>query len=92
MRMTDPAPGWFEIFEIPTFKLYEVMDGNDDYIDKEYARVIQFFNNKWLCRYPRTQIVVFDKGYELKQEFTPLLMIFSIKPVLIIEYRIFYGT
>ena len=34
MRMLDPAPGWLEIVEIPTFNLYEVIAGNDEYIDK----------------------------------------------------------
>ena len=30
MTMIDPASGWFEIFEITTFNLKEVMAGNDD--------------------------------------------------------------
>ena len=34
MRIIDPAPGWLEIVEIPTFNLYDVMAGNDEYIDK----------------------------------------------------------
>ena len=32
--MIDPATGWFEIFEIPTFDLDELTAGNDEYIDK----------------------------------------------------------
>ena len=29
MTIIDPASGWFEIVEIPTFNLKEVMSGND---------------------------------------------------------------
>ena len=53
MTTTDLATGWFEILDISTFELDEVMVGNDEYIDKSSARVSQMFNNKWLCRYPR---------------------------------------
>ena len=81
MRMLDPAPGWLEIVEIPTFNLYEVIAGNDEHIDKEYARFIQLFNNKWICRYPRPQKVVFDNVSKYKRDFTPLLNDFDIKPV-----------
>ena len=34
MTMIYPATGWFEIIEIPTFDLDEVMAGNDKNIDK----------------------------------------------------------
>ena len=44
--------------------------------------VIQFFNKKWICRYPRPQKVVFDNGYDFKRDYTPLLNNFGIKPVL----------
>ena len=29
MTMIDPYMGWFEIFKVPTFYLYEVTSGND---------------------------------------------------------------
>ena len=48
--MIDPVTGWFKILEILTFDLDEVTGGNDEYIDKSYARVKQMFNNTWLCR------------------------------------------
>ena len=32
--MTDHNTGWFEIIKLPTFDLDEVMDSNDEYIDK----------------------------------------------------------
>ena len=44
--------------------------------------VIQLFNNKWICRYPRPQKFVFDNGYDFKRDYTPLLNDFGIKPVL----------
>ena len=34
MTMIEPATGWFEIFEIPTFDLDEVALRNDEYIEK----------------------------------------------------------
>ena len=40
------------------------------------------FNNTWLCRYPRLRKVVFDNGYDFKQDFTPLLNYFDTKDVL----------
>ena len=64
------------------FDLNEVAIGNDEYIDKSYVRVIQMFNNTWLCRYPRPRKVVFDNRYYSKQYFTPLLKDFDIKHVL----------
>ena len=78
----DPATGWFDIVEIPTFDLEEVTIGNYEYIDKSSTRVSQFFNNTWLCRYPRPRKVVFDNGSEFKQYFTTLQKDFNIKPVL----------
>ena len=45
------------------FDLEEVTIGNDEYIDKSSARVGQFFNNTWVCRYLRPGKVVFDKSY-----------------------------
>ena len=34
MKIIDPATGWFEIFEVPTFDLDKVKNWNDEYIDK----------------------------------------------------------
>ena len=82
MTKIEPATGWIRIFEIPTFNLDEVTAGNDEYIDKSYARVRQSFNNTWICRYPRPCKVLFDNGSEFKWYFTPLLKYFDIKPVL----------
>ena len=53
MMMIDPATGWFEIVDIPMFDLKEVTLGNDEYIDKSYARVSQLFNNTGICIYLR---------------------------------------
>ena len=82
MNIIDLATGWFEIVDIPTFNLNDVTAGNDEYTDKSSARVSQPFNNTWLCRYTHPQTVVFDNGSEFKQELTPLLKNFGIKPVL----------
>ena len=50
MTMIDPATGWFDIVEIPSFDLDEVTAGNDECINKSSVRVSQLFNNTWLCR------------------------------------------
>ena len=82
MAMIDPETGLFEIFEVPTFYLNELTDGNDEYIDKSSVRVIQLFNKKWICRYPRLQKVVFETISEFEQGFTTFLVDFYIEPVL----------
>ena len=79
MTMIDPAIGWFEIIEIPTFNLDEVKAGYDEYIDKSSDRVSQLFKNTWLCRYPYPCKFVFDNGSEFKKDFTTLLKDFYIK-------------
>ena len=45
MTMIYPSTGWFEIVEIPTYDLDEVMGGNDEYIYKSSVMVSQLFNN-----------------------------------------------
>jgi len=80
MTFIDPATGWFEIAEIPTFDLDLIKIGNKEYIDKSSARVSQIFNNTWLCRYPRPVEVVYDNGSEFKKDFQPLIKDFDIKP------------
>ena len=59
----DSAMGWFQIVKFTTYDLDEVTVGNDEYIDKLSASLCQFFNNIWLCRYPRPRKVVLDNGY-----------------------------
>ena len=34
ITMIDPATGWFDVVEIPTFDLEEVALGNDEYMDE----------------------------------------------------------
>ena len=82
MAMIGLATGWFWIVKITTFDLKEVTLGNNEYIYKSSSRVSHLFNNTWICRYPRRCKVVFDKGSEFKQDLTPLLKDFDIKPVL----------
>ena len=71
--MIDPSTGWIKIVEIPTFNLYEVTGGNDEYKDKPSSRVIQMFNNTWLYIYLLTHRVVFDNVSEFKQTSFPLI-------------------
>ena len=78
MTMIDPTMVWFEIIKFTTYGIYEVMDDNDENIDKSSARVIQLFNNTWIIRYPHTRKVVFGNGSEFKREFTTFLKDFDI--------------
>jgi Integrase core domain. len=80
MPFIDPASGWFEIAEVPTYDLEEVKAGNKEYIDKTSARISQLFNNYWLSRYPLPVEVVYDNGSEFKKDFQPLIEDFNIKP------------
>ena len=81
MTFIDPATGWFEIAQVPTFNVEDVKDNNVEYISKTSARISQLFNNTWLSRYPRPHKVIFDNGSEFKRDFVPLLNDFDIKPV-----------
>ena len=80
--MIDPAKGWYKIVNIPNFELYEVTPGDYEYIDKLSASVRHMFNKTWLSRYPRPKKIVFDNGYDFKQDLNPLLKDFNIKAVL----------
>ena len=82
MTVIDPTTGSFEISEIPTFDVDEVTVGNDDYIYKSSARFSQIFYNTCLCRYPRLHKVVFENGYDFKQDWTILIKELDIKPIL----------
>jgi hypothetical protein len=59
VTMIDPAPGWFEIAEVPGTKRADVI-----------ANVVE---QQWLCRYPWPQQVVMDRGTKFLAEFSKLL-------------------
>ena len=42
MKTIYPSTGWFEIYKVLTYDLDDVTGGNDEYIDKSSARLIQF--------------------------------------------------
>ena len=81
MTFIDPATGWFEIAQVPTFNIVDVQNNNVEYINKTSARISQLFNNTWLSRYPRPRKVIFDNGSEFKRDFVPLLRDFDVSPV-----------
>ncbi len=60
----DPATGWFEMIEIP---------------DKTAESIMEAFNDIWLCRYPRPQMVRFDNGNEFKAEFMQMCRNYGLK-------------
>ena len=49
MKMIDAATGWFEIVEIPMYKLDEVTGSNVEYIYKSYIRVRHFLTTHGLA-------------------------------------------
>ena len=59
MTMIGSATGWFKIVKFPRFDLDDSAYGNNKYMDKSSIRVIQLFNNTWLCRYPRPRKFMF---------------------------------
>ena len=59
--------GWLKKFEIPTYDLNGVMNGNEEYIDTSSSRVSQFFVNTSLSRYPNTHKEVFDNISDFKE-------------------------
>ena len=81
MTMLDPATGWFEIVEVPTYIVTEVLTKQtSEEIDKSSARISQLFDQAWLSRYPRPKKVIFDNGSEFKKDFIPLLKDYAINP------------
>lgn len=82
MTMIDPATGWFEIAEVPSFDIEDVRRGNTQLIDKTSARISRVFNQIWLSRYPRPRKVILDNGSEFKKDFLVLLKDFDIKATL----------
>ena len=83
MTMLDPATGWFEIVEVPSYIVEELVDKKltkDSIIDKSSARISRLFEQTWLSRYPRPKRVIFDNGSEFKKDFVPLLKDMAIKP------------
>ena len=81
MTMIDPATGWFEIVEVPSYIIENVKTKTQkETTDKTSARIGKLFDQTWLSRYPRPETVVFDNGSEFKKNFVPLLQDWSIKP------------
>ena len=46
--MLDPMVVWYEIVKVPCFDINDVAYGNDECIDKSYARLGLLVNNKWI--------------------------------------------
>ena len=56
MTMLDPVTGWFEIVEVPSYIIEEIVDKKlikESIIDKSSARISRLFEQTWLSRYPR---------------------------------------
>ena len=78
MTMVDPATGWFEITEVPSYSIEDNVKKDEiQNIDTSSARISQLFEQAWLGRYPRPKQVIFDHGPEFKMHFVPLLKDFK---------------
>ena len=79
MTMIDPATGWFEVVELPTVAVYremkkkdgEIVEVEDEILDKCSAAISQLFNKTWLSRYPRPVEVVCDMAPNLRRTSQP---------------------
>ena len=83
MIMLDPVTGWFEIVEVHSYLIDQVVHKKittETIIDKSATRISQLFEQTWLSRYPRPKKVVFDNGSEFKKDFVLLLKDLFIKP------------
>ena len=65
LTMIDPATGWFEVVAIK---------------DRTAATVAAAFDDTWLSRYPRPQLIGFDGGGENKGVFRELLINYGLGP------------
>ena len=66
MTMIDPAMGWFEITELPTYEIDGVTGSNDEYTGNSSDGTSRLFNNTWISRYPRPHKAVFGNGSKFK--------------------------
>lgn len=58
ITMIDPATGWLEIKEIP---------------NKEASTIAETVEQVWLTRYPKPQVLNFDRGTEFMAEFAEMI-------------------
>ena len=56
--MIDPATGWFEMKPIQT---------------KKADNIANIVEQTWLTRYPKPEMVTFDRGTEFMREFAKML-------------------
>ena len=72
LTMIDPATGWFEVVEVEDFT----------------ADCMQVaFDEAWLCRYPRPEILHCDGGTEFKGEFEAMRLNYGMKRADISAYN-----
>ena len=64
MTMIDPTTGWFEVKDISSATADTCMSAFDD---------------TWLARYPRPQIIGYDNGNEFKNVFSEMCLNYGIK-------------
>ena len=57
LTMIDPAPGWFEMAQIP---------------NKTAAEIADITEKTWFTRYPLPQRIVFDRGTKFMAEFAKM--------------------
>ena len=89
ITINDPDTGRFKIVEVPCFDLEGVSKGNTEFINKSSLRVIQLFNQKYICRYPHPHKFVFEKISNFKRYLINFLKEYYITPVFtLIKYSV----
>jgi transposase InsO family protein len=72
LTMIDPATGWFEVKDVPDYTASSTQSAFDDV---------------WLSRYPRPEIIGFDGGSEFKQVFDEMRRNYGIKKKVTTAYN-----
>jgi hypothetical protein len=70
--MIDPATGWFEVKDVPNYTASSTQAA---------------FDEVWLSRYPRPEIIGFDGGSEFKQVFDEMHKNYGMKKRVTTEYN-----
>jgi hypothetical protein len=87
LTMIDPTSSWFEVVELPLIirLMTKKVIGKERIIEEEifgkYSsdQISQLVNKIWLCRYPRCQYLIYNKGSEFKLHFETFCDSYGIK-------------
>ena len=86
LTMINPTSSWFQVVELPLIiqLMTKKVNGKERIIkkeifDKSSDQMSRLVNKIWLCRYPRCQYLIYNKGSEFKLHFETLCNSYDIK-------------